>query len=247
MNRKTYRVIFLFLLLLLVGFYFVSEIKEFWIKHIVHLGVMFFAGLTLVGLNKNQLPIKEKAKFKLNHILVILVGVIGLLGVSNFIPVLATKIAGIDNTGLLNRTSEINRVFAAILSLAIFEEILFRRILAQKLFNRLGLKKAVWISALIFGLTHIYTETGILSAFIGGASFAYIYLKTNNIYLSITAHLLYNITTYLLTPYFANIYTTINEYPIIISVLIVGSGLIYAMFWFLNIANIEKKTAEKNT
>jgi len=169
------------------------------------------------------------------------------LGVSNFIPVLATKIAGIDINGLLNRTSEINRVFAVIISLAIFEEILFRRILAQKLYNRFGLKKAVWTSALIFGLAHVYTETGILSAFIAGASFAFIYLKTNNIYLSITAHLLYNITTYLLIPYFANNYATINQYPIIIYVLIVGSGLIYAMFWILNMDNIEKKPADNST
>ena len=247
MNRKTYLISFLFLVILLVGFYFASEIRDFWIKHIAHLGVMFSAGLTIIGLNKNQLPIKEKAKFKLNHILAILVGVIGLLGVSNFIPVLATKIAGIDIAGLLNRTSEINRVFAGIISLAIFEEILFRRILAQKLYNRLGLKKAVWTSALIFGLAHVYTETGILSAFIGGASFAYIYLKTNNIYLSITAHLLYNITTYLLIPYFGNNYATINEYAIIISVLIVGSGLIYAMFWVLNLANVEKKPTDNKT
>tara|TARA_R110002049_G_scaffold47596_2_gene136886 strand:+ start:1887 stop:2114 length:228 start_codon:yes stop_codon:yes gene_type:complete len=67
-------------------------------------------------------------------------GAFGLFGLGNFIPVLATKIAGIDITLPLNRTFETS-FFVAIISLAIIEEILFPRILAQKLYNCLGLKK----------------------------------------------------------------------------------------------------------
>ncbi|MBA6316951.1 CPBP family intramembrane glutamic endopeptidase [Cellulophaga baltica] len=240
MNRKTFLIIFLFLLILLVGLYFASEIRDFWIKHIAHLGVMLFAGLTIVGLNKNQLPIKEKTEFKLNQILAILGGIIGLLGVSNFIPVLATKIAGIEMEGLL-KSAEIDRVLVILISITVFEEIVFRRILAQSINNKLGLTKGVWISALIFSLGHIYTETGLLSAFLGGVVFAYIYLKTKNIYLSISAHLLYNLSTYFLTPIFLDNFNRINKYSIIISILVIGSVLIYSMFWILK--RTENETA----
>ena len=234
MNKNLYFLLILFLVILLVGFYFTSDLTNFWISHFAHLGVMTLAGLVIVQFNLKKIPHKRKISFSITNLLAGLMGVAGLLGVSNFLPVFATKIAGIDVSGLLNRTSEINRVFVVIVSIAIFEEILFRRILAQKLYNRLGLQKAIWISALIFGLAHFYTDTCILNAFIGGASLAYIYLKTKNIYFSIIAHILYNITTYLLTPYFADNYAKINEYPVIISVLIIGSALIYGMVRILN-------------
>jgi membrane protease YdiL (CAAX protease family) len=241
MDKKLYFLLISFLAILLVGFYFTADITNFWISHFAHLGVMTMAGLAIIQFNPKNFPDKKELSFSITDLLASLMGIAGLLGLHNFISVLLTKIAGIDVAGLLNRTSEINRVFVVIISISIFEEILYRRILAQKLYNRLGLKRAVWISALIFSLAHIYTETGILNAFIGGAILAYIYLKTKNIYLSIIAHLLHNITTYLLTPYFAENYATINEYPIIFSVLVIVSALIYGMVRVLNLK--EKSTA----
>ncbi len=241
MDKKLYFLLISFLAILLVGYYFTADITNFWILHFAHLGVMTMAGLAIIQFNPKNFPDKRNISFSITDLLASLMGVAGIYGVSNFISVLLTKIAGIDVAGLLNRTSEINRVFVVIISISIFEEILFRRILAQKLYNRLGLKRAVWISALIFGLVHIYTETGILNAFIGGAILAYIYLKTKNIYLSIITHLLYNIITYLSTPYFAENYATINEYPIIFSVLFIGTALIYGMVRVLNLK--DKTTA----
>tara|TARA_R110000868_G_scaffold385339_1_gene653186 strand:+ start:125 stop:832 length:708 start_codon:yes stop_codon:yes gene_type:complete len=233
----------------LTGFYFTSEIRSFWISHLAHLGVMLFAGLVIVGLNNNELPNKEKAKFKIHQILTIAVGVIGLIGVINFIPVLASKIAGIEMVRLL-KSADLNRVFVTLISITVFEEIIFRRILAQSIKNKLGLRKGVWISALIFSLVHVYSDTGLLGAFLGGAVFAYIYLKTMNIYLSIGAHLFYNLTTYFLTPIFINNFNRLNEYSIIVSVLLIGSCFIFLMYRILRMTDkviVEKKPADNNT
>ncbi|MFD1015757.1 CPBP family intramembrane glutamic endopeptidase [Winogradskyella rapida] len=228
MTKKIYLFLLLFTSILLVGFYFTSEINNFWIAHISHLGIMLIAGLSLIGLEKGKLPNKEKSSFEIIQLIGIIIGIVGLIGFSNFIPVFATKLAGIEMTGFF-KTAELNRILISVISISIFEEILFRRVLAQKINNILGFKKAIWISALIFAIAHSYTDTGILSAFFAGAVFGYIYLKTKNIYLSIIAHLLYNLTTYFLTPIFIKNYDGINKYSIIISILVIGLILMYGM------------------
>lgn len=233
MTKNIYLILFLFTSILLVGFYFTSELKDFWIAHFSHLGIMLIAGFTLIGIEKGILPNKEKRSFEISQVVGIIIGIIGLLGVSNFIPVLATKLAGIEISGFL-KSAELNRVLLVVISISIFEEILFRRVLTQKINNTLGFKKATWISALIFAIAHIYSDTGFFSAFIAGAIFAYIYLKTNNIYLSIIAHLFYNLTTYFLIPIFITYFEVFNKYSIIFSTILIGSGLIYGMIRILN-------------
>ncbi|MCL8009548.1 CPBP family intramembrane metalloprotease [Gelidibacter japonicus] len=240
MTRKLYLFLILFTSILLVGFYFTSILNNFWIAHFTHLGIMFIAGLTLIGLEKGKFPYKEKQSFEINQVIGIVIGIIGLIGVSNLIPVLGSKITGIQMSGFY-KTAELNRILLVVISLSIFEEILFRRILAQKIKNTLGFKKAIWISALIFSIVHIYTDTGLLSAFIAGAILAYIYLKTNNIYLSIIAHLFYNLTTYFFTPLFIENFDRINNHTILISTILIGLGLMYGMISILN-----KKPAGNN-
>ena len=232
MNKKIYLILLLFLTILLVGYYFTSEIKDFWINRLVGLGVMLFSGLIIVGLNKNKLPNKEKAEIEFNQVLAIAAGIIGLLGVNNFIQVLGTKVAGMEMEELI-KSAGFNRYLITLIIFTVFEEIVFRRILAQFINNKLGLAKGVWISALIFSVGHIYSDTGLLYAFFGGIVFAYIYFKTRNIYLSIGAHLFYNLLTYFLTPIFADNIDSLYEYPIIITIIMIGIALIYGMVWQL--------------
>jgi len=201
MTKNLYLNLLLFISVLLVGFYFTSELNNLWIAHLYHLGIMALAGLILIASEKGKLPKKEKAEFKINKIIGIITGIIGLIAVCNLIPVLASKMAGIDITkhpiiiGL-------NLMVPILISISIFEEVLFRRVLAQNIKNTLGIRKGIWISAFIFAIAHIYSDTGILPSFIAGIVLAYIYFKTNSIYLSIFAHLFYNITTYYLLAVF---------------------------------------------
>lgn len=233
MARSIYLILFLFTTILLVGFYFTSEIQQFWIAHLSHLGIMLLAGLSIIGIDKGNLPKKEISAFKVNQIVGIVIGVFGLISVSNLIPVLATKLAGIELSGFI-KPAEFNRILLTVISISIFEEVLFRRILVQKINNVLGINNAIWISALIFAIAHIYTDTGILSAFVAGAVFAFIYIKTSNIYLSIIAHLLYNLTTYFLTPIFMDYINEINKYSITVPAILIGLGLIFGMIKILN-------------
>ncbi|NJB72918.1 membrane protease YdiL (CAAX protease family) [Saonia flava] len=232
MNKKIYLILLLFLTILLAGYYFTTEIKSFWINHLAGLGVMLFSGLTIVGLNKKKLPIKEKAEFKLNQIPAITAGIIGLLGFNNFIQVLGTKVAGIEMEVLI-KSAGFNKYLVTLIIFTVFEEIVFRRILAQFIKNKIGIVKGIWISALIFSVGHIYSDTGLLYAFFGGLVFAYIYFKTKNIYLSIWAHLFYNLLTYFLTPIFADNINSLYEYPIILTIIIISITLIYGMVWQL--------------
>lgn len=230
MTKNIYLNLLLFTTILLVGFYFTSELNNLWIAHLCHLGIMALAGITLIASGKGKLPIKEKPELKINKIIGIVIGIVGLIAVCNFIPVLASKMAGIDITkhpiiiGL-------NQILPTLISISIFEEVLFRRVLAQKIKNTLGIRKGIWISAFIFAIAHIYSDTGILPSFIAGVIFAYIYFKTNSIYLSIFAHLFYNITTYYLLAFFRDKdeLKLIYNYPTIVLSISFGIILLVGM------------------
>lgn len=196
---------------------------------------MALAGLTIIASGKGKLPKKDKPEFEINKITGIVIGIVGLIAVCNLIPVLASKIAGIDITkhpiiiGL-------NQMVPILISISIFEEVLFRRVLAQKIKNTLGIRKGIWISAFVFAIAHIYSDTGILPSFIAGVVFAYIYFKTNSIYLSIFAHLFYNITTYNLLAVFRDKdkLELIYNYPTIALSISFGIILIVGMTKILN-------------
>ncbi|MEH1009482.1 type II CAAX endopeptidase family protein [Winogradskyella sp. ECml5-4] len=235
MTKNIYLNLLIFTTILLVGFYFTSELNNVWVSHFSHLVIMILAGLTLVAFDKGKLPDKEKPEFKINQIIGIIIGIIGLISVCNLIPVLATKMADIDITkhpiiiGL-------NQMVPILISISIFEEILFRRVLAQKIKNTLGITKGIWISAFVFAIAHIYSDTGILPSFIAGVVFAYIYFKTNSIYLSVVAHLFYNITTYYLLTVFRDRdkLELIYDYPTIALSISFGIILIVGMTKILN-------------
>ena len=74
----------------------------------------------------------------------------------------------------------------------IFEELFFRRLLAHHFLERYGFKKAVYYSAFLFMIVHNLNNGGLLDLFLFGAIFAYIYLKTRNVYLVVVLHMLNN-------------------------------------------------------
>lgn len=72
------------------------------------------------------------------------------------------------------------------LSAGICEEIMFRGFI-MKSYESLGMKKAIIISGLLFGLFHLSIQNLVGPAFLG-VLFGYIVYKTNSIYSSIIAH-----------------------------------------------------------
>ena len=78
----------------------------------------------------------------------------------------------------------------------IFEELVFRRVIAHGLFKKYGFKKAVVWSSFLFLLVHFpLKDNGLFFLFMGGVLLAYVYLKTRNIYLVMVLHFLTNLNS----------------------------------------------------
>ena len=99
-----------------------------------------------------------------------------------------------------------------------FEELLYRGIILNGLLNKYknSSKKAIIYSAMVFGLVHLNIPQGI-NAFIGGIILGFIYCYTKSMKLSIFAHFINNLITFVPVPeslIFKFIYIVIGTYVI---------------------------------
>lgn len=91
--------------------------------------------------------------------------------------------------------------FQTLITAPIFEELLFRGIILNGLLNKYknSSKKAIIYSAIVFGLVHLNIPQGI-NAFIGGIILGFIYCYTKSMKLSIFAHFINNLITFVPVP-----------------------------------------------
>ena len=91
--------------------------------------------------------------------------------------------------------------FQTLITAPIFEELLFRGIILNGLLNKYknSSKKAIIYSAVVFGLVHLNIPQGI-NAFIGGIILGLIYYYTKSMKLSIFAHFINNLITFVPIP-----------------------------------------------
>lgn len=71
----------------------------------------------------------------------------------------------------------------------IMEEVIFRGFFLQRMAHKWGIKKAVIISSIIFGLGHF----DVIGAFMFGVVMCLLYIKTKNIWTNIAVHALNNL------------------------------------------------------
>lgn len=83
----------------------------------------------------------------------------------------------------------INGITASFIA-PIVEELIFRGVILNRLKIKIGVKKAIIVSSILFGMIHY--ELGILSAIIFGICMSIIYLKTRNIFVTIAIHIINN-------------------------------------------------------
>ena len=112
--------------------------------------------------------------------------------------------------------------FKNIIVSTIFEDLLFRVIILNGLLNKYknNSKKAIIYSAIIFGMVHLNIPQGI-NAFIAGIILGFIYYYTKSMKLSIFAHFVNNLITFVTVPeniIFKFIYIVIGVYAIIKSI-----------------------------
>ncbi|SFD43285.1 CPBP family intramembrane glutamic endopeptidase [Algibacter pectinivorans] len=241
MSKRLYLNLFLSLLILLFGYNFASGLIDFWTIRIINILAIVLAGFFLIKFNPNLLPKKENSTFRIKYLFPIVIGIIGLFLATYFIPLLIYNLMEWEWTDRIRPTqSELPRYLTLLTVWAFLEEIYFRRIISQKLFNEKGLSKAIWISSLIFSIAHIFSDNGLFGAFIGGIALGYIYLKTKNIWLSILTHLAFNLTSFFVSPKLTKNLAEFNSYQKISLIIILSFGLILTM-----ILIIKKQTNNK--
>jgi|SRR5690554_819525 len=231
MSKKLYLNLFLSILILLLVSKYAHGLTNYWAGRIVNMLSIVLAGSFLIKFNPKFFPKKENSTFRIEYLLPIVIGIIGLFIINYFIPKLIYNLMDWESTIKIHRTkSELIRYIGLIFVLGILEELYFRRIIAQKLFNSKGFSKAVWISAFIFGFAHIITGSGLFVVFLGGLLLGYIYLKTKSIWMSIIAHISYNLLLLFISPFLDKKSTDFFSYQITAIFIGFGLTLIYIMY-----------------
>jgi len=97
---------------------------------------------------------------------------------------------GLNETDISTLYEIIVNAIAATFIAPVAEEFIFRGIILNRLKIKIGVKKAIIISSILFGLIHY--ELGIVSAVIFGICMSLIYLKTKNIFVTSSIHIINN-------------------------------------------------------
>lgn len=140
----------------------------------------------------------EKKSMRPVHILIAFLICYAFTYVSNYIGTIITTIIGlfkqseVDNV-VLELTSQINPLvnfLIVVIAAPIMEELLFRKFLIDRI-SHYGEGISILISGLMFGLFH-GNLAQFMYAFVLGACFGFIYIKTRNIIYSIILHMIIN-------------------------------------------------------
>lgn len=156
--------------------------------------------------NKHKLKIKNTLNFKAYSFVVLLL-ISYILIYDNTLQIFLSNI--IKDSWIYEAFAEEMKVpIVALISISlvapIFEEIVFRGIILDGLLIKYSPKKAIIISALIFGVIHGNFDQGV-NAFLIGIILGIIYFKTKSLLPGILIHFLNN-TFYFITEYYEGIY-----------------------------------------
>jgi membrane protease YdiL (CAAX protease family) len=137
--------------------------------------------------NKNNQRLDFNKKVFLNNLFFILLFIISLHLIYNILLfiIIGSKFEDIKITSGI-------AIVKAIVLYPILEELIFRRYLLSLLVNKYSPYKAILILSLGFSITHIFTNSGLLFVFIMSLFLSWVYVKTKNIFLCFTAHIVVN-------------------------------------------------------
>jgi len=124
-----------------------------------------------------------------------------------FIPILQALVT--HGTIAIDPNFNPTRLIGAVIFVGITEELVFRGFLLNAFLKRLEMKRAIALNEVLFVLIHypIWIYQGLelsvfpissLSVFIFGVLFSYSFIKTRNIFVPITLHMITNLLTMLL-------------------------------------------------
>ncbi|MGS2740877.1 CPBP family intramembrane glutamic endopeptidase [Sinomicrobium sp. M5D2P17] len=123
-----------------------------------------------------------------------IIGIAGLFLINNSVVISFWRLfPGREEYTSPDTDLDVISIISILIILPYLEELFFRKLLAKSLFEAYGFSKALMVSAVLFGLSHTGTDSGLLPAFLGGLFLGYIYLKSRYLYLVIILHALYNL------------------------------------------------------
>ena len=120
-------------------------------------------------------------------------------------------------------TSNIYMLFKIIFFAPIYEEIFYRKIVFSKLKQRYSLLTSMIVSSLYFAFGHLDFSIHLLSFFVFGLIFSYIYYKTNSILTVILLHAFYNV---------------FNKFQKIIEIEFITENYIYLLYYIIGFVGV---------
>lgn len=183
----------------------INYLKPEWISSttgqlIVSMLPMYLIGIPLLYLMIKGLPATEPSRHKMGGWKIVLAGIIcyALMYCGNIVGMIMTAIIGILKGGTVQNTltdvvmnTNLMVTFLIMVICApIIEELVFRKLIIDRTL-RYGQGVAILVSGLMFGLFHGNLNQFIY-AFLLGICFAFLYVKTGNIKISIGLHMFIN-------------------------------------------------------
>ena len=239
MKINIYIKLFFSILVILTGLYYfdfenIDRNLNFWLQELNIVFIYLIGCLVLLEFNFKNFPKRNNYYFNSAFILPIFIGIIGYYIINCFVPILLFKLLNIEIEIEKKSFIEITKFIPLMLIGVIIEELFFRRIISQMILNINGYPKALWISAFLFAISHLFTTSGFLSVFLGGVFLGYIYLKSQNIYVVMFAHISNNLLIYFLSNKIVENNVQYNSYPKLLLLCLIGVFLLVIMVYLIN-------------
>lgn len=122
-------------------------------------------------------------------------------------------------------------VLKVLLVSPLLEELIFRGSLLSLLVKTESPKKAILLSSLGFSITHYLSSSSLFATFVLGIFLAYVYLKTESVFLCVIAHAFNNFLALVFSPFlisFLNIKET--SYYILAFIILSSIVMLYSLF-----------------
>lgn len=126
-------------------------------------------------------------------------------------------------------------IIKTIIIAPLLEELLFRKIIFERIKSFLSPRKSIVISSLIFTSFHLYGDVSLVYIFFIGVFLSYIYLKTSNLSLIIITHCFLNFLgiTYLMNLKYIDSKIDLSKINFWILFIVIGCFLFYLSFRLL--------------
>lgn len=238
--------IFISLLFLIIGIFYIEKVNISSLIIIVLTSLVYIISIFI--LNGFKLPIfnfkKDSQQNNFRLLMFVIIGTIGLYLFNYLIPTVTKIVLFNDIKGNSSYESvSFISIIAIIIIYPFLEELFFRKLITEKLYIKKGFKFALILSATIFSLSHVFSDNGLLGAFLGGLTLGFIYLKTFNLLFCFICHALNNILILILSTRLDYLVFNNNSAIILFTLFIV---MILLYYIFIKGINNEFESVKEN-